>query len=45
MTTVWNIANLGFLIPAAVDKANMGAVVKPFQWPVCIVPQNLTRLT
>jgi hypothetical protein len=33
MTTVWNLANLGFLIPVAVERTNIDAVVKPFHGP------------
>jgi hypothetical protein len=35
LTTYWIYGDLAFLIPASDETANIGAVVKPFQWPVC----------
>ncbi|XP_046642731.1 ionotropic receptor 21a-like [Daphnia pulicaria] len=34
LTTYWIYGDLAFLIPASDETANIGAVVKPFQWPV-----------
>jgi hypothetical protein len=36
MTVVWIFDNLACLIPITDETANINAVGKPFQWPVCI---------
>jgi hypothetical protein len=34
LTAIWVFDNVAFLIPVPDEKANINAVVKPFQWPV-----------
>jgi hypothetical protein len=34
-TLPWAYDHIKFLIPVTDDSANINAVVKPFQWPVC----------
>ena len=34
-TLPWDIGIVSFLIPVPDDTANINAIAKPFQWPVC----------
>ena len=34
LTTPWIYSYMAFLIPVPDNKANISAIVKPFQWPV-----------
>jgi len=42
MTTPWTFTYYTLLIPVDGDTANIDAVIKPFQWPVCI--QHLKQI-
>jgi ionotropic glutamate receptor len=37
LTLPWTYDHFALLIPAPDETANINAVIKPFQWPVCAV--------